>query len=81
MDATGIAGMTKIADMSLNTDYTLRLVFDTVGQVYVNGTLILDNIDLTTMPAALQTRFQFNASGSSNTNLLLKKLKLKFNRI
>ncbi len=68
-DASTISAMTKIADMELNTVYTVRIVLDSgYADVYINGSLISQHVDTSTILSYKYfTGVQFtSASGSGN---------------
>ena len=76
MDADAIADMTKLSDLAVDTDYTIKLeVNNGVGKAYVNGVLKQDNIDLTDIRNALMNLRRTN--GTSNTlYTLVKSIKI-----
>ena len=76
VNASAIASMTKLATVALNTSYTIKLVISgATGSVYLNGSLLQSNIDLSTIVASGNTRARFGYSGSVATKIELYTMK------
>ena len=75
-NASAIASMTKLTSMALNTTYKVRLEINGGrGNVYVNGTQVANNVDLSTIYGSSGNVIQIGASGSSSTTIKLYSIK------
>lgn len=81
-DATTLASMTKLATISMETRYVVKMVLrSSDADIYLDGTPIATGIDLSTM--AYQTNYKgiaYQATGSSQTQGNIYTLKLKLGR-
>lgn len=78
-NASGVADMTNLMTPSQNTDYTIKLVMDNgYADVYINGTLMQSNVDLSTMvTSTYTTRIVDSPSGNNASVLVLKAMSIK----
>ena len=78
----GTALTTKLVSASASTRYVIRLVLkpNLLGDIYVGGTLVAENVDISndTVP---NIRVTGMGTGSANQYSYLYSLKMKFNRI
>ena len=83
VNASGIASMTKVQSLSLNTRYKIRLESDgTYGYLYVNGVLKKSNIDLSTMYTTVNTnRFRISSASTSAGHTNVYSMRLRIGRI
>lgn len=62
---SGTAG-TVLASFSSDTFYTIKLVLNNgIGEIYRNGTLLIDNVDVSTLYSSADTRFGVNGFSDS----------------
>lgn len=81
MDAAAVASGTSLGvNLSTNTDYTIKIVLDNgYGQVWLNGSMLRDNIDASTMYYAGNTSIW--SQNQRNNYTIVKSVKLKLGRV
>lgn len=81
LDADDIKDRTLLAPFVSDQEYTARCVLDgNVGRIYIDGVLLADNVDISTVLYSARTAVWWQG-GTYNANyLMLRSVKLKYNR-
>lgn len=74
-----VTKMTKLTDVSMSTEYTVRLVLysNNTADIYIDDVLVRSAVDISTIVGATTTGLYFEARGSSHQYLRLYSMKLK----